>query len=192
MTLVVKKRELQDFHERWYQKAQEYNSDELADYFDKFFSLFVIYNRIYNVVVAILNEQGELDTLRRAGKIVEQPGDGKSATVCIAYFLRNDLNQIINDNNEAIGTFKFILEEKLFNIDLDYGQPQPQKDKKLLNGLNSTDSLTKVEALLKILYKIRCNVFHAEKGYNEDQKLILEPCNNCLDYLVRLLITKIV
>jgi hypothetical protein len=51
--------------------------------------------------------------------------------------------------------------------------------------------LTIVESLLKILYKIRCNVFHAEKGYNDEQRIILEPCNNCLQDLVEKLILKV-
>jgi hypothetical protein len=194
MTLVIKKNQLDEFYTRWRAKSDDYNSDELSDYFDKFFTLFVIYNRIYNVVVSILNEQGQLDVLRQQGKIdkrKKEPDDNKAATICVAHFLRDDLPAIVADNQNRIDEFKKIIRERLFNIDLKYGQPQRQKDLDLLTGLESNNNLTIVESLLKILYKIRCNVFHAEKGYNDEQRIILEPCNNCLQDLVEKLILKV-
>lgn len=194
MTLVIKKTQLEEFHLRWREKANEYNSDELSDYFDRFFTLFVIYNRIYNVVVSILHEQGQLDVLRQQGKIdrrKREPDDNKAATICVAHFLRDDLQAIITDNQGRIEKFKTIIRERQFNIDLKYGQPQRQKDLDLLAGLESNDNLTIVESLLKILYKIRCNVFHAEKGFNDEQRIILDPCNTCLQDLVEKLIIKV-
>ena len=193
MTLVIKKQQLEQFYERWRNKVNEYKSDELSNYFDKFFTLFVIYNRIYNVVVAILHQKNELIILKHQGKIDKKnpPDDNKSATVCVAYFLREDLISIISDNQNQIEEFKNIIKNERFNIDLNYGKPQPQKDLNLLHGLESNDNLLIVESLLMILYKLRCNVFHAEKGYNNDQKLILGPANYCLQNLVDRLIIKV-
>lgn len=194
MTLIVKKHQLHQFYARWRQKATAYQSDSLADHFDKFFTLYVIYNRIYNVIVAMLSEDGQLDVLRQQGKIdkrKKEPDDNKAATICVAHFLRQDLPQVITANAKSIEDLKSIIHDRLFNIDLRYGQPQRNKDLALLAGLESNNHILIVEALLTILYKIRCNVFHAEKGYNDEQILILEPCNNCLLDLVDRLIQKI-
>jgi hypothetical protein len=194
MTLAIKKIELQEFSERWFAKAAEYKGDELSNYFDKFFTLFVIYNRMYNVVVAILDEQGEIKVLKDLNKIEKrhrEPPDNKAATVCVAHFLRDELGAIIDENTKSIEDFKVIIDKNLFNIDLYYGQPQPEKDRQLLKGLNSKSPLTIVESLLIILYKIRCNVFHAEKGYNQHQKIILDPANSCIYNLSQKLSTRI-
>ena len=194
MTLIIKKYQLNDFYGRWREKANAYNADSLSDNFDKFFTLFVIYNRIYNVVVVILNDQGELDNLRKQGKIQKnkkEPDDNKAATVCVAHFLRHELQQIVDANNYSITEFKNIIANHVFNIDLKYGQPQRNKDLALLHGLESGNNVLTVEALLTILYKIRCNVFHAEKGYNEEQKMILAPANVCLQNMVDRLIQQV-
>ena len=194
MTLKVKKHQLDQFYRRWRNKANEYNSNDLIDYFDKFFTLFVVYNRIYNVVVAILNEKGELDTLKQQGKIDKrkiEPYDNKAATICVAHFLRGDLQAIIEENQNQIEEFKNIIKNQLFYIDLNHGHPQRKRDLDLLHGLESDDNLLIVESLLKILYKIRCNIFHGEKGYNNEQRLILEPANNCIQNLIDRLIIKV-
>lgn len=194
MTLKVKKHQLDQFYGRWREKANEYNSDDLSNYFDKFFTLFVVYNRIYNVVVAILNEKGELDTLKQQGKIDKrkiEPYDNKAATICVAHFLHGDLQAIIEKNQNQIEEFKNIIRNQRFYIDLKHGHPQREKDLDLLRGLESSDNLLIVESLLKILYKIRCNIFHAEKGYNNEQRLILEPANNCIQNLIDRLIIKV-
>jgi hypothetical protein len=70
-------------------------------------------------------------------------------------------------------------------------QPQRNKDFELKNGLESDEAEIIVESLLVILYKMRCNVFHAEKGFNDSQKYILAPANICLNYLVEKLIVKV-
>ena len=44
---IVISSELQNFYTRWLWKAEEYQSDNLQDCFDRFFTLFVAYNRLY-------------------------------------------------------------------------------------------------------------------------------------------------
>src|SRR5688572_24166509 len=41
---------LMDFCERWMIKASSYGTDSLSDCFDKFFTLFVVYNALYDDV----------------------------------------------------------------------------------------------------------------------------------------------
>ncbi len=193
MNLAIIQNELNEFYQRWKTKANGYNSGLLEDYFDRFFTLFVIYNRIYNVVTVILAEQGELEILKENGKIKkkEKIDDNKAATVCVAHFLREELNEIIAENQSQIDEFIFIIKERLFNIDLKNGKPQKNKDFELKNGLESDEAEIIVESLLIILYKMRCNVFHAEKGFNNSQIRILEPANICLNNLVERLIVKV-
>ena len=57
MDLAIIQHELNEFYQRWKTKADSYDSESLADYFVRFFTLFLIYKRIYNVVNVILEEQ---------------------------------------------------------------------------------------------------------------------------------------
>ena len=194
--LIVKGIQLKDFYNRWTEKSKSYSNDDLADLFDKFFSLYVVYNRIYNITASVLYEEGEIEKLKKAKKIKRnkretEVNESDAAIFCIAHYLRDNLEEIISENINEINDFKFILENKLFNIDLFYGQPQPKKDKKLLKGLESKNNLIVIESLLTILYKVRCNIFHAEKGFNEEQRIILEPVNNLLEKLIKTLISKV-
>jgi hypothetical protein len=196
MSLDIKKHELTEFYQRWRSKARDYKSDSLVDYFDKFFTLYVIFNRIYSVALAVLHEKGQLNDLVELGKIEKLKknklvDDNVAATICIAYFLREDLAEIVAENKSEIEEFDLLIDKHIFNIDLFYGKPQRDKDLELLKGLRSNNELEVVESLLKILYNIRCNVFHAEKGYNNEQKFVLGPCNNTLERLVDRLIVKL-
>lgn len=193
MNLVIIQHELKEFYQRWKTKADGHDSESLADYFDRFFTLFVIYNRIYNVVNVILAEQGELKILKETGKIKKKNNtdDNQAATICIAHFLREELNEIVAENQVQIDEFIYIIKERLFNIVLKNGKPQRHEDLELENGLESDDAVLIVESLLIILYKMRCNVFHAEKGFNNSQIRILEPANICLNNLVERLIVKV-
>ncbi|QNF33610.1 hypothetical protein HUW51_13090 [Adhaeribacter swui] len=90
--IVIKIFELQQFYERWNEKLNSYTTQNLNDVFDKFFSLFVIYNRVYNVVEVILNEEGKLVELKSLGLIDKKRKkvlDNQAATICIAYYLKD-------------------------------------------------------------------------------------------------------
>ena len=50
MTLIISKLEFEEFYKRWDIKAKEYSLNNLSDYFDKFFTLYVIFNRAYNIM----------------------------------------------------------------------------------------------------------------------------------------------
>jgi hypothetical protein len=196
MSLDIKKHELNEFYHRWRIKSRDYKADSLVDYFDKFFTLYVIFNRIYSVAIAVLHETGQLNDLVELGKIEKLKknrlvDDNVAATTCIAYFLKEELGDVVADNKSEIEEFDLLIDQHIFNFDLFYGKPQRNKDLELLEGLRSKNEFEKVESLLRILYNVRCNVFHAEKGYNNEQKFVLGPCNNVLERLVDRLATKL-
>lgn len=90
--------ELKEFYHRWNIKCNSYDNQILSDLFDKFFSLFVIYNRLYNEVTALFEINGTLDQMREEGIIDKKPKrvrDNKAATVCVAKFL-HDTSPTIN------------------------------------------------------------------------------------------------
>lgn len=192
--IVLKIYELEQFYNRWNEKLNSYLSEDLKDIFDKFFTAFVIFNRIYNVVEVVLNESGDLVKLKGLGLIDKKRKkvlDNQASTVCIAYYLQNEAAQIISDLATDINIFKQIIKSERFYIDLYYGKPQKAKDLELLHGLNSSDNFEQLKSLLLILYNLRCNLFHGEKGYYPDQTEILKPSINCLTKINDTLINKL-
>lgn len=169
--------QLVEFNDRWSTKISEYKEDNLADIFDKFFSLFVIYNRIYNVV----------------GFINKKPKtrDKYAATNCISHYFKADANRIMRELSVEKNQFIDIIQHEKFYIDTYYGKGQPKEDQKLLDELNSNNEQTQLLSILKILYFLRCNLFHGEKGFNENQKEILIPAISCLTVLNNALMEKL-
>ncbi|MFT3894056.1 MAG: hypothetical protein QM730_20695 [Anaerolineales bacterium] len=59
---MSKKQALREFYIRWDEKASAYDGNNLSECFDKFFSQFVIYNRLYvEAAKILLKEDPEID-----------------------------------------------------------------------------------------------------------------------------------
>lgn len=165
------------FIERWLIKANNYNPDSLEDHFDRFFSLFVAYNRLYN----------ELDNkLKRKSGRVKNKGDKEKATKQIRKFLRHEigLNNFISSlNNNKIQELADVIEEH-FNIHVYNGTHLSHKDTELLSNLRSNNLEKKTIAVLDTLYHVRCNMFHGEKSLSDKQELLLLTLNDFLEQII--------
>ena len=57
--------EFSDFITNWLAKADQITLGEPATYFDKFFTLYVVYNRLYAEATFALARSGQIDISRR-------------------------------------------------------------------------------------------------------------------------------
>lgn len=186
------KYELKDFYDRWVIKCNSYE-DSLSDLFDKYFSLFVIYNRLYNEITAIFENNGTLDILREDGSIDKKPKrvrDNKAATVCVAKYLSENENTVISTLYDEIAAFTEILQKGSFNIVLYNGIPQKERDKNLLKNLENSNNYLNLLGLLGILYNLRCNLFHGQKQFSEIQKMVMIPAVTAMEKINKTLIQK--
>ena len=71
------------------------------------------------------------------------------------------------------------------------GIPERDKDLELLNKLESTHTDRKAKAIADFIYSIRCNVFHAQKGYQQNQTRVLNPVNTLLKKMIDVLFEKL-
>jgi hypothetical protein len=55
------------------------------------------------------------------------------------------------------------------------GNSQRKKDLELLSRLRSNATDDRANAILELIYSIRCNMFHGHKGFNKVQIPLLEP-----------------
>ena len=179
--------ELREFCERWFQKARAYQGQSIQECFDRFFTLFIVYNRLYAELTLSWARTGRIQL--RGHSLP----DKKPATEYVHKYLgTNHIWSNLQNGDQcqqAISTIRNLLEKKVFVIKLDRlrGEPRPEEDLKLLNNLRSDDKQREVSALLDIIYSVRCNMFHGHKGFDSVQAEILVPVNILLNKLAVLL-----
>lgn len=180
------------FINNWLQKADAYpNGEQLSD-FDRFFTLFVAYNKLYTQAFAILNSQrGD-----RGEKLKEYKDRDAATTSVVCYLEGSNIIQPIQQNQRSRDAFTEIsdlISHRKFNFSLDTttGESKPDQDDALSRNLESDNLNSKATALLTILYQVRCNLFHGRKQFVEDQKRVLRPSNILLKEIVILLRDKI-
>ncbi len=167
----------QDFYARWLQKADNLNEEDIANLIDKYVTLFINYNFLYNIVP--IKKAQETNSVREA--VGNRAGattftiDFLGAPVISNYLTKHGLDVQIEQLADVIPHF---------NIDLNNGRPQPNRDRALIHGLRSTDADIKILALMKTLYSIRCNIVHGEKGLHQYQEMLLLPAIKLLRALI--------
>lgn len=182
-----------NFCDRWLQKAQDYNTSSLNDCFDKFFTLYVVYNALYVETAALLHRKAEAEGREEFKLEGDNFPDLNAATKYVLDFLKS---RSLMDALEADESVKNALHELIsvvevghFNIQLDpvWGVPQRDKDNELLASLKSNNTDAKARSILKIIYEIRCNMFHGRKGLDKVQSELLIPLIVILEKVINLL-----
>jgi len=182
--------ELNEFYKRWLQKAEVYQNQNLQDCFDKFFTLYVAYNRLY-FELAIRYVKREPIKNGRVAYI----SDSKAAKNYVQRYLGSEtiLKALESDSSclEAASSIIALLERREFAIKLNgFGERRPEADSFLLDGLKSNSSYKKIYAILDTIYSIRCNMFHGQKGYEDVQIRIVVPVAILLHKIMNLLYDK--
>jgi hypothetical protein len=186
--------ELHDFVSGWQRKAKRYKVDNLRNCFDKFFTLYIVFNRIYAEATFSLARQFPCQF--KTIKWTSFP-DVDAATAHILQFMnaRNYVSGIMADENSASALKEIIrlIRDERFYIKLDMitGNQQRDKDLKLLADLESSNQATKGKAILETIYCIRCNMFHGHKGFNKVQIEILQPIIIILEKTIKIAFEKL-
>jgi hypothetical protein len=173
---------IESFCDRWIDKAGAYRLNELEDLFDRFFTLFVAYNRFYSASAELYRVA--LDP-RQAAML---QGDRKEATTVMTRLIRQprfsdvaQRNSVIADSCEVISE---LLQNGQFFLHSIRGTRQPdlERDARLAQGLKKHS----LSAVLECLYQIRCNIFHGEKEFAPRQARLLIPATVLLEAIVGL------
>jgi hypothetical protein len=161
------------FIERWREKAQGYLFDENpANYFDRFFTEFILYNCLYNEINRIC--------------CLRLDGDKNKAVAAAKAFLTSEAilaEQMVTSGRDEILNLIQLKEFYIWKEQTDY-QCEPVKK------LRSPNPNEQIDGLLEIIYGVRCNLFHGEKEFLGNQKRILKPCICVIEKLNGLIIEK--
>jgi hypothetical protein len=193
---------------RWLEKAKQYDEVINASSFskercealiDKFFTLYVVYNALYNEVHAILKREKTIPADKRCteeekavgnvilsvtaekllSKISEDPAACRSMTR-----IEEIMKEGINSRRNRYGDLRIC-----YNSNCIYDEDE---DRKLQSKFYQKDKPAKyVKGILKLIYHIRCNLFHGKKEINAIQEEILSPSVILLERIVNIVYDKL-
>lgn len=129
--------EIEEFCDRWLDKADRYQTDALEDLFDKFYTLFVPYNRLYSTAAMLYRSTME-ERERR-----QHFGDRREATTIMAILIRpSRFSETISNNPELLiscRTISTLLQEhQLFLHTIrSTREPDLARDVRLADGLDT-------------------------------------------------------
>ena len=166
--------QLRNFCDSWRGKAAAYSLDDHGDAFDRFFTSYVVFNRLYAEATHRLARRG-------AVRLGDSFPDSRAARdYVIQYCNAAVLTQAWERNPataEAIHRIAEHLRERRFALKLDpvTGQRRPDKDRVLAAALESRGRGQRAKGVLEALYAIRCNMFHGQKDFDVAQLALLRP-----------------
>ena len=162
------------FCRNWLTKAEAYSSEDISGAFDRFFTLYVAFNRLYAEATFRLARRGQV---RLRGRFP----DSKAAQEYLLQFCGAEaLTHAWESDPNTITALHQIadhLHQGRFALKLDMvtGNRRPAADHELLAALDSRSRNRRAQATLEVLYAIRCNMFHGHKGFEPIQLELLRP-----------------
>ena len=167
--------ETEDFLKTW---KPHYIPDQndIAAMIQHFEAVYKVYNRLYNEVSA------------RFG-FTNRP-DQKGATEHVVKFLLPDkLAGYIDgteQTREGVGQLKEFIRTHRYHFVLTgpHSIPSDRADDAILKDLESQDDRLRMEALLLLIYKVRCNIFHGQKHRTDFQLPLMRVINPILELVV--------
>jgi hypothetical protein len=180
--------ELSQFYSNWIAKADGYDTDVIGC-LDRFFSLYVIFNRLYAEATFSLVRAGSLNL---SGHFPDRKASQEYLLQFIgahAFLERLQADPGIGALNEICAC----LRDARFYVKLHMvtGERQPTEDQQLLCRLESSNEGHRAGAILETLYAIRCNTFHGHKGCQPVQIEILRPVNTILKRTIQITYEKL-
>ena len=175
-----------EFCEGWLTKATTCDNTTINGVFDRYFTLFVTYNALYNHVTRVLVENGSLRKRKYRDK--------ESATDNVVKFLGSGpLYATIQTNIDHVNSITSRLNHNGFYLHSkqDDDSPDYERDRILKYSICSTNPKESSKATLTLLYQLRCNLFHGEKVYHMNQINILGPANSILHPIIYAILSKL-
>jgi len=192
--IVSTKIRIDKFYNTWTKRYIEFD-----DGFDKFISIYIGYNSLYEATTRLYLLEGIISydeyqkkykrfEIERASTIMAQLLESKATTIMRTQIIRTEIpeiEKIITESNYYFdfrpidqGLFLNLASQVLPNSNIPNKTIEKvyeeSDDNNLLNSLQSNDPNESLKSLLKLLYKVRCNIFHGNKTYQSEMSRRVE------------------
>jgi hypothetical protein len=175
-----------EFIGRWLHKASGYNADSLDGAFDKFVTLYTVFNILYDEAFSQLVDSKKV----KSG----DNGERRKAVTHIAAFLEHDvLKARLRSHSETLSSIMGLIRDRKYYFSVKGPQWHPNfaKDAQLLRDLQSDDAIRFSEAVLILEYRVRCNLLHGLKGYDSEQMQVIVPMTELLEEIINVALSKL-
>lgn len=168
--------EFNSFYLNWNSKAELCNNNTIDGSFDRFITLYIVYNRLYGEMTFHLVRVGQIK------EFVNFPDRKAAIEYVIAFLKAEKIIQVLNQNHKHYDQICNLIQEERFHIILKQstGEAQLCEDKKLLKALQSETKNEKARAILQTIYSVRCNMLHGQKNFIEVQRELIDPLSEIL------------
>jgi hypothetical protein len=189
-------KEFNDFYRCWRQKAEEYEGQDIRSAFDRFITLYVIYNRLYAEVTFRLAQLSPLNLESRTSF----PDAAAAKTYVSQYLGARKMMGLIDSCPDCVESVQAIItlltgpvSERQFYIKLDKidGSFQRNEDLELLSKFQSNSAADRAAAVLDFIYSVRCNLIHGHKGFTPAQIEVIKPATVILTRLIDILFERL-
>jgi hypothetical protein len=189
--------EFRDFYANWRQKAEGYVDDGGIQWaFDRFFTLYVIYNRLYAELTFEMARAGTINLEKR-----DRFPDAEAAKDYVRQRIGcRTLMELLDKDPDCSGAIQAVIElltgpveDRQFAINLRMidGETQRDEDIKHLAKFQSHNSNERAEAVLQFIYAVRCNLFHGHKSFERVQLAVIRPANVLLRRITDILFERL-
>jgi hypothetical protein len=168
--------ETEQYIEGWKQQAASYvNKEDVNQMFHKLGALIQIYNRLYNEV---------------SSRLGMPQADKDGATKHVVQYLTPDVLVLsIEGNNETKDAelkLKDFIRNHTYYFDLKGPKrdPSPVDDDKIRAQMESANRATRMEGLLLLIYKVRCNFVHGQKHHSPRQLPLMHAVIPILELVI--------
>jgi len=169
---------IEQFCDRWRQRADSYGTQKTEDWFDRFFTLWVQFNVLYTEVASRTGKVGLPDDSAAQDNLLHY-------LTATAFVTEMNADKAVTDALAAIEAF-LEAHEYCLKLDRRTGARQPEEDEKILAGLRSNAKNGQGKAVLEALYCVRCNIFHGHKAFDPVQVALLRPMIVVLEKVIDL------
>jgi len=166
-----------EFARRWLEKADGYGTSRTEDAFDRFFSEFVAFNRLYSHFNRRSAHPGTYDSTQATSVFVAAVGAASLMGALESDGAEADIQLLAALIDPVCGDFYLI-------SDRTHGGRDTRANEKLHARLGSRSRNERAIGVLTYLYKLRCNMFHGGKGFERTQMQILQPAARVLRRIV--------
>ena len=190
-------------YEHWTIKSQSYNNEYLFEVVDKFFTLFVLYNAVYIEAYNYLSKNDKYkedeaynclsDTDKRKEDNAYKKGNDEFMAIgsSIKFLNCASVLEKLQESNTSKDAFNYIKQKftknNKYRLKICFkktGEHLSTNDLQIINNLHSDKPEEVLEGVLTLIYKTRCNMFHARKELDVVQKSWLNPLSNIICVIV--------
>lgn len=174
---------LYEFRENWKRKLDNIDGDNLSQVFDRFITLYIIYNSLYNNIYSLQHTKTKSEWREKT----------KATKKAVKYLGgKNIIEKIKEDRlSEHLKVIVEHLEDETYGFDLHNGEISRDKDEIILKQIKSNNTHEKALGILMAIYAVRCNIFHGHKDFAGNQKKLIESLNKILECVSDLLFEKL-